>query len=390
MRLRQLGFGALALLAVVISLLAVALWRSHMPAAPDWRVHLSDALAAQDCVQAAGVLAAAIDADVPEAFGEFDRLFLADGSPCGADDLVAADKANWLIGSLPQTRDDVLARSARAANARDTWPGPVRRAALLLLGLQPWLPGADDYEYQSAYPGIGFALRPKLVWLTLGCDPVMTGYGGPNWPALEARLQPVGERWRQGAWNDRAQTCATEVADLVEHIGIGATGPHGDLVADLLVAAPFAVPQPRIAYLKAQRALDYELAHKWAAPDPDGTRLVVQGIGDLYTAATQGHAQAMARIGRLALAGELAPVFEDMSARDERMAALVFLSLAQDFGQPVAAEVEQAMGRLTSEERASADEMLAGWRDEFALPHCLSPLRQTRHSNAGPNGSQVI
>lgn len=359
--MRRLFLWALVLLAVATGLLAVALWRSHMPAAPDWRAQL----AAQECVQVAGVLAAAIDADVPEAFGYFDRLFLAEGSRCGDEDLVVAEKANWLIGSLPQTREDLLARSARATTERDTWPGPVRRAVLLLTGWQPSFPGPHDYQYEDAYSGIGFVTRLRLVWLTLGCDPVMESYGGPDWHALEARLQPSGKQWRAGVWNERATACATEVADLIDRIGIGATGPQGDLVAGLLVAAPFTAQHPRIAYLKAQRALDHKLAPTWLEPDSDGMRLKAQGVGDLYAAAMLGHPQAMVRIGRMALAGDMVAAMEDMSASDERVAAFVFLSLAQDAGAGTQDDVNAAADLLSADERRLADERLASWRDEL-------------------------
>lgn len=365
MRLRTLGLGAFAAILALLVALLLAFWRAALPDEPDWRGAVDAALASDDCVEAASVLAAAISTDVPDAFYRFDEVFLADAAPCGADDLTRAEETGVFISEVPETGDDLLARAEQATKARDDWPGPVRRAVLLLQGVQPWFHNGTEYEFDSAYPGIGLAARLKLVWLTLGCDQLMSPYGGPDWHELESHLQPDGQRWLRGEWNARARACADEVAYLIEDIGIGATGPEGDLVADLLIHAPFTT-QPRLTYLKAQRALDHKLAHKWSEPDPDGVRLRQQGIGDLYAAATSGHPQAMARIGSVALAGDLAPVMEDMSASDERVIAFVFLSLAREAGRDTQDDVTAAADLLSDDERTSADETLENWRKQVA------------------------
>jgi len=365
MHLRTLGLVALTAGLAMLCVLLLAFWRAAMPDAPDWRGAVDVALASDDCVEAASVLAAAISTDVPDAFYRFDEVFLADAALCSADDLARAGETGFLIWDVPETRDDLLARAEQATKARDDWPGPVRRAVLLLQGVQPWFHNGTEYEFDSAYPGIGLATRLKLVWLILGCDQLMSPYGGPDWHELESYLQPDGQRWLNGEWNARARVCADEVADLIEDIGIGAAGPEGDLVADLLIHAPFTT-QPRLSYLKAQRALDHKLAHKWSEPDPDGVRLRQQGIGDLYAAATAGHPQAMARIGRLALAGEMAAAMENMSASEERIIAFVFLNLAQDAGEGTQEDMTAAADMLSDDERMSADETLESWRKELA------------------------
>lgn len=365
MQLRTLGLGALAALFALLVILLPAFWRAAMPDEPDWQGVVDAALAGDDCVAAAVVLAKAIDADVPAAFYQYDELFPSDTSTCDADDLARAEETGFFISDVPETRDDLLARAEQATKARDDWPGPVRRAVLLLQGVQPWFHNGTEYEFDSAYPGIGLATRLKLVWLMLGCDQLMSPYGGPDWHELESHLQPDGQRWLSGEWNARARVCADEVADLIEDIGIGATGPEGDLVADLLIHAPFTT-QPRLTYLRAQRALDHKLAHKWSEPDPDGVRLRQQGIEDLYAAATAGHPQAMAHIGRLALTGEMAAAMEDMSASEERIIAFVFLSLAQDTGEGTQEDVTAAADMLSDGERKSADETLETWLKEQA------------------------
>ncbi|MEP0068092.1 hypothetical protein [Pyruvatibacter sp.] len=365
MHLRTLGLAALAAVLAMLCVLLLAFWRAAMPDEPDWRGAVDAALASDDCVEAASVLAAAISTDVADGFYRFDEVFLADAGPCGADDLARAEETGFVISDVPETRDDLLARAEQATKARDDWPGPVRRAVLLLQGVQPWFHNGTEYEFDSAYPGIGLAARLKLVWLTFGCDQLMSPYGGPDWHELESHLQPDGQRWLSGEWNTRARVCAEEVADVIEDIGIGATGPEGDLVADLLIHAPFTT-QPRLSYLRAQRALDHKLAHKWSEPDPDGVRLRQQGIGDLYAAATAGHPQAMARIGRHALAGEMSAAMEDMSASDERVAAFVFLSLALEAGEDTQEDVTAVADLLSDDERKSADEILENWRNELA------------------------
>lgn len=365
MRLRALGLGALAVILALLGALLLAFWRAAMPSEPDWQGAVDAALAGDNCIEAGTVLAKAINADVPDAFYQYDELFLSDVRICDPDDLAGADDVTWLISDMPETRDDLGERAQQATMTWDDWPGPVRRAVLLLQGVQPWFHNGAAYDLGAAYPDIGLITRLQLVWLALGCDPLLSPYGGPDWHELEAALQPVGRRWLQGDWNARARVCADDVADLVEVIGIGATGPEGDLVADLLIHAPFTT-QPRLTYLKAQRALDYKLAHKWSEPDPDGVRLRQQGIEDLYAAATAGHPQAMARIGRLALAGEMAVAMENMSASDERVTAFVFLSLALDAGEGTQEDVTAAADMLSDDERKSADETLETWLKELA------------------------
>jgi hypothetical protein len=364
MLIRWLGLGAGVLLVAVVGLLAALLWRADMPPVPDWQGAKDRAVDGGDCVQTAYVLTAAMMADVPQAFSDYERFFMRDDGQCAGVQIMLEAEDVWWLYAAPQSAAEAQEQARDLAGAWRDWPGPVRRALLMMQGVQPGF-YFRGYDYSAAYPGLGLATRRRLVWLLAGCDPVMGQYGGPDWPRLENGLLPDGAPRGKGAWAARSNACAAEIETLITEIGVGATGPEGALVEDLLINAPL-TDGPAIDYLRAQRALDHKLAHEWVEPDPDGVLLRRRGIGDLYMAAFKGHPEAAERVAHLAAAGDFAWAVQDMPKEDEAVAAFLFFLMAQHLGRPVAQDVSDAAAQLTDARRREAEERFVAWKQGLA------------------------